>query len=32
MIPEMDGDSTLPGQRPLCVLPIVYKAVGICAA
>ena len=25
MIPKTDGDSTLLGQRPLCVLPIVYR-------
>ena len=25
MIPEVDGDSTPFGQRPLCVLPIVYR-------
>ena len=25
MIPQADGDSTLLGQRPLCVLPIIYR-------
>ena len=25
MIPKTDGDSTPLGQRPLCVLPIVYR-------
>ena len=25
MIPKADGDSTLPGQRPLSVLPVVYR-------
>ena len=25
MIPEADGDSSLLGQRPLCVLPVVYS-------
>ena len=25
MIPESDGDSTPLGQRPLCVLPVVYR-------
>ena len=25
MIPKVDGDATLLGQRPLCVLPVVYR-------
>ena len=25
MIPKTDGDSTPLGQRPLCVLPVVYR-------
>ena len=25
MIPKSYGDSTPPGQRPLCVLPVVYR-------
>ena len=25
MIPKVDGDSTPLGQRPLCVLPVVYR-------
>ena len=25
MIPKSDGDATLLGQRPLCVLPVVYR-------
>ena len=25
MIPETDGDATTLGQRPLCVLPVVYR-------
>ena len=25
LIPKTDGDSTLLGQRPLCVLPIAYR-------
>ena len=25
MIPKADGDSTPPGQRPLSVLPVVYR-------
>ena len=25
MIPKVDGDATPLGQRPLCVLPIVYR-------
>ena len=25
MIPKADGDSTPLGQRPLCVLPVVYR-------
>ena len=25
MIPKSDGDSTPPGQRPLCALPVVYR-------
>ena len=25
MIPKAEGDSTPLGQRPLCVLPVVYR-------
>ena len=25
MIPKVDGDSTPSGQRPLCVLPVIYR-------
>ena len=25
MVPEVDGDATPSGQRPLCVLPVVYR-------
>ena len=25
MIPKVDGDSTPIGQRPLCVVPVVYR-------
>ena len=25
MIPKADGDATPVGQRPLCVLPVVYR-------
>ena len=25
MIPKVDGDSTPLGQRPLCVLPVIYR-------
>ena len=28
MIPKADGDSTLLGQRPLSVLPVVYRLWG----
>ena len=28
MIPKTDGDATSLGQRPLCVLPIVYRIWG----
>ena len=29
MIPKVDGDSTPLGQRPLCVLPVVYRTLGL---
>ena len=32
MIPKADGDTTPLGQRPLCVLPVVYRILGVCQA
>ena len=32
MIPKSDGDSTPLGQRPLCVLPVVYRICDLCEA
>ena len=31
MIPKTDGDSTRLGQRPLSVLPTVYRILGLCS-
>ena len=31
MIPKTDGDATPLGQRPLGVLPIVYRLWGFCS-
>ena len=31
MIPKTDGDATPLGQRPLSVLPVVYRQMGICS-
>ena len=32
MIPKADGDSTPLGHRPLSVLPVVYRFVGLSSA
>ena len=29
MIPKTDGDATLLGQRPLTILPVVYRIFGL---
>ena len=31
MTPKSGGDATPLGQRPLCVLPVVYRVLGICS-
>ena len=30
MIPKVDGDASPSEQWPLCVLPVVYRILGIC--
>ena len=32
VIPKADGDAIPLGQRPLCVLPVVYRILGVCEA
>ena len=32
MIRKADGDATPLGQRLLCVLPVVYRILGVCQA
>ena len=32
MIPKAEGDSTPLGQRPLCVLAVVYRSLGVGSA
>ena len=31
MIPKTDGDAAPLGQRPLSVLPVVYRILGLCS-